>query len=184
MGRLTHDQIVCLQHRLATVERQTTKGKVSRLLMADAWAKGDVHRWEAAARRHLEQIDRSDPDLCYIFARWLVTKGPDEIPEALRWSRIALENAHRWVGGVHVERVDALHRLNTVASQSLWLAAEDDAIRQPIAEHRERASFWRNQTKNLAREWLLFATAAHLDTHPAFELCISAAGTIEYCEVH
>ena len=59
MGRLEDAQIRCLDETMRTAERMTVKDKISRVLLADAWAKGDEHRWEGVARRHLEAIGRT-----------------------------------------------------------------------------------------------------------------------------
>ena len=183
MGRLTDEQMLCLELELRRAERLTTKNKVSRVLMADAWAKKDLDRWQAAVRRHLDEIDRSDADLAYIFARFLAQQTAEHIPEAIRWSNVALANAHQWEGDVHVERVYALHRINAVAAQQLWLDAEARVLEDNRPQHVARANFWRNQTKALSREWLTFATAAQLDPAASLELCMSAAGTADYCLV-
>ena len=183
MGRLTQEQILCLELRLRREERMTAKNKTSRVLMADAYTKEDFDRWEAAVRRHLDEIDRSDADLSYIFARHLADKPPEYIPEAIRWSNVALTNAHQWEGKRRVDRMYALHRINAVAAQQLWLAAEDAALGDPSRENVGKANFWRNQTKNLSREWLSFATDAERDPAASLDLCMSAAGTTDYCIV-
>lgn len=182
LGRLTEEQILCLQTRLSTTGAQTTRSAISRILVADAWSRGDDHRWSGAIRRHLEQIDRSDADLCYLFARWLAARASTD-PEAIRWAQLALDNAHRWEGPRRIQRVDALHRIRTVVAQSLWLDAETDVLQQRTPERIGRATFWRNQTKTLAREWLQFALAAGVDSSLPYELCLSAAGTTEYCDL-
>jgi len=183
MGRLTQEQILCLELRLRREERMTAKNKTSRVLMADAYTKGDMDRWEAAVRRHLEEIDRSDADLAYIFARHLASKPAEYIPEAIRWSNVSLTNAYQWEGQRRVDRMYALHRINAVAAQQLWLAAEDAALRDPSRDKLARANFWRNQTKSLSREWLSFATEAGRDPAASLDLCMSAAGTTDYCIV-
>src|SRR5688572_21400214 len=104
LGQLTDSQIRCLDEALKTAERQTVKDKISRVLLNDAWAKGDEHRWEGIARRHLEEIDRSDPDMCYKFAYYLVDRGPEKMDEAMKWADVALENRAVWEGDLHVKR--------------------------------------------------------------------------------
>ena len=184
IGRLTEEQVLCLELELRRAERLTTKNKISRVLMADAWSKKDLDRWEAAVRRHLDEIDRSDADLAYIYARFLAQRTDEHIPEAIRWSNVALANAHQWEGDTYVDRVYALHRINAVAAQRLWLAAEEDVLNGTGGrEGVGRANFWRNQTKSLSREWLAFAVAAGKDPAASLDLCMSAAGTTGYCEV-
>ena len=41
LGQLAEGQIACLQNRIRTARLQTTKNKLSRLLLVDAEAKGD-----------------------------------------------------------------------------------------------------------------------------------------------
>lgn len=184
MGRLTQEQILCLELELRREERLTGKNKISRVLMADAWSKEDLDRWQAAVRRHLDEIDRSDADLAYIFARFLAQQTEEHIPEAIRWSNVALSNAHQWEGQSRVDRVYALHRINAVAAQQLWLAAERAVLDGARREDITRANFWRNQTKALSREWLSFAVAAERDPAASLDLCMSAAGTTGYCAVN
>jgi len=184
IGRLTDEQVLCLELLLRRAERLTSKNKVSRVLMADAWTKRDMDRWEAAVQRHLDEIDRSDADLAYIYARFLAQRTEEHIPEAIRWSNVALANAHQWEGDTHVDRVYALHRINAVAAQQLWLVAEQTVLDE--GSHTTgtgKANFWRNQTKALSREWLAFAVAAGKDPAASLDLCMSAAGTTGYCEV-
>ena len=190
VGALTEAQILCLQTRLATAPKQTTRAQISRALMADAWAKGNTDRWEAAMVRHLERIDRSDADLAFILATWLASRGTDKHAEAVRWATAAQENAHQWVGDVRIERVEALHRIDSLAARALWFTAEAEhmaARRASSAEEAEEAAraagYWRAQTKTLAREWLQFATEAGVDVSEPFEVCLAAAGTAEFCEV-
>ena len=182
MGKLSKEQIRCLEESLRLADRQTRKDAISRVLMADAFASEEQHRWEGAVRRHLESIDRSDADLCYIFARHLAQKGEEFLPEAIRYSNLALENSLQWEGQLRVDRMYQLHRINALGAQQMWYEAEQENVDRPSRQVRLRAGFWRNQTKNLAREWLSFSLAAGLDPRAPFELCVQAAGTQQYCE--
>ena len=182
MGKLSRDTIRCLETSMRLAERQTRKDAISRVLMADAFAREEVHRWEGAVRRHLEEIDRSDADLCYIFARHLAQKGEEFLPEAIRYANLALENSLQWEGELRVKRMYQLHRINALGAQQLWYEAEQENVARPSRQVRMRAGFWRNQTKNLAREWLSFSLDAGLDHAAPFELCVQAAGTQQYCE--
>jgi hypothetical protein len=182
LGRLDDSTVGCLERRLRLVARQTSKDKISRVLMANAWAQNDQHKWEAMVRRHLKEIDRSDVDLCYIFARHLATLGAEFIPEAIRWSHVALNNSLKWEGAMRVQRIYNLHRINAVAAKELWVTAEGKLLEANTRETRAKAGFWRNQTKSLSREWLAFSTDAGLPAQVPFELCIAAAGTQQYCQ--
>ncbi|MFT4622596.1 MAG: hypothetical protein ACI8PZ_001252 [Myxococcota bacterium] len=182
MGKLKPQTVQCLEASMRLAARQTRKDAISRVLMADAYARDDQHRWEGSVRRHLEEIDRSDADLCYIFARHLAQKGDDFLAEAIRYANLALENSLQWEGQLRVDRMYQLHRINALGAQKLWYDAEQANVEAPSRQVRLRAGFWRNQTKNLAREWLSFSLEAGLDPDAPFELCVQAAGTQQYCE--
>jgi len=182
MGKLKDGEIRCLDTQLRDAERQTVKDKISRVLLADAWAKGDEHRWEGIARRHLEQIDRSDPDMCYKFSLYL-SKGPAEkMDEAMKWADVALENRSRWSGDLHVKRVYSLYRLKAMAAQKKWTYLEEEYVKDPSEEILSTKDETRNQTKTLSREWLEYARSSGKDPTVALQLCISAAGTAEFCD--
>jgi hypothetical protein len=182
MGKLTDPQIRCLEEALHNAEKQTTKDKLSRVLMSDAWAKGDAHRWESIVRRHLEEIDRSDADLCYKFSKYLSERGPEYSDETMHWAEVALENRHQWTGDTHISRVNSLYKIRAVAAQDKWTYLEDKYVREPSDELAVEKDKARNQAKTLAREWLEYAKQAGKDPTTALQLCISAAGTAEFCE--
>lgn len=183
MGRLADPEILCLDQAIRDSERMTIKDKISRVLLKDAYAKGDLHRWEAVARRHLDEIDQSDPDLCYKYAKVLQsTYPPDEMEEAIRWADLALENRSRWEGDTYVSRVFTLYKIKTLASQKLWTYLEEEFVKTQdfaVEERRDRA---RNQTKTHAREWLEYAKHSGKDTTTPMQLCVMASGTSDYCE--
>ena len=185
MGRLKDSEIQCLEHRLRHTERMTMRDKVSRVLMADAWAKKLPHRWEAAMRRHLTEIDRSDADLCFIYARHLTKGGIERVRETIRWAETALQNARRqWNGDTLSRRTYALHRMRALAAQQKWHDVEQQfLINTTDRDLLDRASRWRNITKSLAREWLEYSSAAELDRATPFQVCVSAAGTEDYCKI-
>ncbi len=182
MGKLKDGEIRCLDQQLRDAERQTVKDKISRVLLSDAWAKGDEHRWEGIARRHLEQIDRSDPDMCYKFSLYLSKKGADFMDEAMKWADVALENRSRWSGDLHVKRVYSLYRLKAMAAQKKWTHLEEKYVADPTEETLSDKDETRNLTKTLSREWLEYARQSGKDPTVALQLCISAAGTAGFCE--
>jgi len=182
-GKLTDDQITCLDHALRLSQKQTTKDTISRVLMADAWAKHDMHRWEGAVRRHLEQIDRSDPDLSYLFSVYLSKTGWPDAYEAIRYAEIALENKDKWGPEVHAERVGTLMKVRALAAQDLWHHYEDEMLRNRTKETSDKVDQWRANTKAMAREWLAWANDAGQDVVVPYQICVSAAGTVDYCDV-
>ncbi|MCB9668329.1 MAG: hypothetical protein H6734_02545 [Alphaproteobacteria bacterium] len=182
MGRLKDGEIRCLDRTQREAELQTVKRKVSIVLMRDAWAKGDLHRWEGIVRRHLSEIDQSDPALCYMFAKYLSKKGPDYMEEAIRWADIALDNRNVWSGDQFVENVYTLHKIKAISAHKEWRYLSERYTIEPSDELDERVKASRNNTKTLAREWLDYARTAKRSTDAAYQLCISAAGTDGFCD--
>ena len=183
LGRLQENEIQCLEHRLRHTPRLTMRDKISRVLMADAWAKNLPHRWEAAIRRHLTEIDRSDADLCFIYARHLAKGGVERVRETIRWTDTALENARRnWKGDILITRVYSLHRLRALAAQQMWFEVEQQfLVNTTDRALLDRASRWRNITKSYAREWLEFSGSSEQNMTTPFQVCVSAAGTEDFC---
>ena len=181
MGGLTDGEIRCLEDALRDSERQTVKDKVSRVLMHDSWAKGDKHRWESIVRRHLEQIDQSDPDLCFSFATYTAKRGSEYFGETMRWIDVALENRSEWEGDYHVKRVYTLYKLKAKTAQSKWAWLENEYLSGATAELNEQRQVARNEAKTYAREWLDYAVSANQDITLARDLCESAAGNKEFC---
>ena len=182
LGQLSDPQIRCLDDRLKESERQTAKNKLSIVLMYDAWSKGDEHRWEGVTRRHLNEIDRSNPDLCFKFAYFLSKQNADKMDEAMMWADVALENRSRWEGDLHTKRVYALHKIKTNASQRKWTWLEEEYTKEPSEDLFAQIEETRNQTKTLAREWLEYARQSGQDETVPNTVCKSAAGTEGYCD--
>lgn len=188
MGKLGDGEIRCLDKTLRESEKQTYKDKVSRVLMADAYAKKNDDRWEAIVRRHLNDIDRSDPDLCYKFSTFMykkvASKGPDASDEVMKWAGVALENKQQWTGNTYVKRVSNLYKIKALAAFKKWEWLENKSKELPtdssLSKDRDDA---RNEAKNLAREWLAYAKEAGLDQTAANDVCVSAAGTTDFCRL-
>ncbi|MBN2799596.1 MAG: hypothetical protein JXX28_10650 [Deltaproteobacteria bacterium] len=182
MGKLSDGQTACLEASFAAAGKQTDKDRISRVLMTNAYSKGDQQEWAKLMKRHLEDVDQSDPDLCYKYALYLNKRGASRAYGVIKWSNVALENRTVWTGDTYTTRVYSLYKLRAAASQTLWQAAEEKNAVNPTDETKGQVSEARNQTKVYAREWYEYAKAAGKDTTKALQLCVSAAGTAEYCE--
>jgi len=182
VGALSGEQQRCLEEQLAATPRMTRKDEISRLLMSDAFARGDRDGWEQLVKRHLDGIDQSDPDLCFKYALYLAGQGPERAPAAMRWASVALENRSVWTGATYTRRVAALYKLRAASAQALWQSAEAEHARAPSSSTGDAVDQMRALTKVQAREWLDYARAAGLDTSAASALCASAAGTQRYCQ--
>ena len=181
MGIFSPGRIACVEQRILDARSQTEKDKLSRLLLADAQAKGDLVEWERLMRRHLTDIDRSDPDMCLLLAIHLSKKGIEHGEEVIAWSDRALENKHLWTGNTYMKRLDTLYKLRAEAAAELWRDAEQNLIAEPTKQNDALTLKWRGKTKDYAREWLDYATASKQDTERALSLCVSAAGTYDAC---
>jgi hypothetical protein len=182
LGKLTDGQTTCLEGAYAAATKPTDKDKISRILMANAYSKGDTKTWEKLIKRHLEEIDQSDPDLCYKYAVFLSKGGAPRATGVIRWSNVALENRTVWTGDTYVTRVSGLYKLRAAAAQSIWKAAEDAHAAAPTDDTKKKVEESRNSTKVYAREWYEYCKTAGKDTTTALQLCVSAAGTADYCE--
>lgn len=182
MGQLSPGQTECLEARIVSTSRMTEKDKVSRVLIMDAETKGNRSRWETLMKRHLEEIDRSDPDLCFKYAIFLSRKGVGRAHGVIRWSDYALENKAKWSGGTFVSRVYSLLKLKAEAANRIWQSAEEAYVADRSDENEGKTQKYRDLTKVYAREWLDYARASSQDTKNAMALCVSAAGNRSYCE--
>lgn len=182
LGKLSEGQIGCLEKSFSGASKMTDKEKISRVLMANAYSKGDTKGWEKLAKRHLEEVDQSDPDIAYKYALQLAKGGAPRANGTIRWANVALENRHVWTGDTYTTRVYSLYKLRAVAAQSLWEAAEKEHAATPSDDTKNKVDKERNQTKVFAREWYEYAKQAGKDTTLPMQLCVSAAGTKDYCE--
>ena len=181
MGQLTSGQAKCLEGRIASESAQTTRDKVSRLLINNAYAKGDKGEWERLMKRHLEDIDRSDPDLCYSYALQLSRGGVGRAQGVIRWADYALENKSKWTGNTYKTRVYALLKMKAEAATRLWEEASKAYTSSRSNEDEAKAEKYRGMAKEYAREWLDYAKASGQDTSKAMALCVSAAGQEAFC---
>ncbi len=182
LGRLGEGEIVCLDKAFRSAERQTVKDKIGRLLLQDAWARGEEHRWRGIVERHLDQAGRSDPNLCYLLAYQLLhANPPDEMDEVVYWAEVALENRHVWVGEQHVKKVYALHKTRTLAAQRKWSYLETTNPGSSDADSTLLKEEARGQTKTFAREWLEYAHESGRDPTAPLQVCQAAAGHDDFC---
>jgi len=184
MGKLREGQIGCLETAYAGAASQTDKNKVSRVLMVNAEASGDRASWEQLVTRHLEEVDRSDPDLCYSFALYLSKGGVGRAWGVIKWADYALENKSRWTGSTYKSRVYSLMQLKAQAAASLWEYSAQAVVsgEGDRAKLQEDEKKMRGLAKDYALEWLDYARASKQDDRTAMALCVSAAGSKKFCE--
>jgi hypothetical protein len=166
MGQLRADQAQCLEARLSSETQTSKKDKLSRLLIVNADAAGDKPEWTRLVRRHLEDIDRSDPDLCFKYALQLSKGGAKTAAETVRWADAALEQKGRWTGNTYKTRVSSLYKLRAEATQKEWT---DARAYLPA----ERAEPLRKRAAAYAKVWLDYARSSGQDTKKPLEMCVA-----------
>ena len=170
-GALSEDEKACLEKHYAQVPSQTTKDKISRVLMVNGYAYS-TQVWLDLVHRHLDEVDRSDPDIAYLYAYHIFNNTPERSPEVVAWTEVALERKDVWTGDQFVSRVYGLMKLRTTAAVHLWKTAEEAAAKSGDLAESEAA---RTTVKSYAREWMDFARVAGRSTDEAAAMCISAA---------
>ena len=180
-GALRPGQIDCLEARIQEEELQTTKDKISRVLLVDAEKKGDRERWEKLVVRHLEEIDQSDPDFCFKYAVFLSRQGLERAEDTLWWATRALENKDQWAGSIYEKKVYMLRRVRAEAASDLWSASEEQYLDLRTMEAEANADHFRGKAKMFARDWLEYARLTNQPDQAALEMCLAAAGAVEYC---
>ena len=181
LGQITPGQVRCLEIRINAERLQTTKDKLSRLLLVNAEASSNMEEWARLAARHLQDIDRSDPDLCFKYAIFLHRTSKERGEDTILWADYALENKGIWGSEVYAKKVNGLLRLRAEAAHRLWLAAESDYRSESNQENEEMASEYRGLAKDYSREWMDYARASGQKTDAAYKLCVAAAGTHDFC---
>ena len=183
VGGLSSAQRRCLEGRVASDPKQTARRHASLILISNAWGKADVDTWESLVLKHLKEVDRSDPALCYRLALHLGEQGPRRSAEVIRWAELAMENARsRWTDGDFTDKMYALHKLRTKAASELWWVYEQRRLKDQSTATRDATEKYRGLAKNFAKEWFLYARRAGKDTTEAIEMCRSAAGGLEFCK--
>ncbi len=179
-GALTEPQKDCLEAAYSKADQQTAKNKISRVLLVNAYAYSTDY-WSKLMVRHLEEVDKSDPDLAYLWAFYKFntdpTKNADDVVE---WTETALERKDVWTGDVFVSRVYGLMKLRALAASKVWQDAEekraDGASNDGIEELRNRA-------KTFSREWVDFASVSGRDTEESLQVCLATATQAKACGV-
>lgn len=182
MGELGTPRRECLERRLASAKAQTDKRKVSLVLLADAEARQDQKDWSRLMKRHLEHIDRSDPNMCFKYAAYLSRKGAGSAYGVIRWADYALENKQKWSGNTYKKYVYGLYRLRAQAANKLWQHnAEKYAKDSKNEKAKADAELYRGKAKDFSREWLDYARASGQSTKNPMALCVSASGNAAFC---
>ncbi|MBN2797820.1 MAG: hypothetical protein JXX28_01615 [Deltaproteobacteria bacterium] len=166
-GALDKEQVQCLEDNYQAAKLQTTKDKISRVLMVNAYAY-QTSWWAELVQRHLNEVDRSDPNVAYLYSFYLFNQETPDYEAVIKWTEVALERKQDWTGDLHVHRVTKLLQARTYAAYKQWEIAENN-------RDLRNADEIRNRTKTFAREWLDFSRSSGGDTTQAAEFCVSVS---------
>ncbi|MCB9698230.1 MAG: hypothetical protein H6738_15735 [Alphaproteobacteria bacterium] len=178
-GALSEAERECLEKNYSAATEQTVKNKISRVELVDAYAY-DTKTWARLVQRHLDEVDRSDPDMAYLYAFWLYNNDTSNAAEAVRWCEVALERKQIWEGPVFVSRVYGLMKLRALAATKRWKVAEEDLAKGGSTTE-EQIEELRTDVKVYAREWLDFAKVSGRDPAESRAACLAAANNVEAC---
>lgn len=178
-GALSQAERECLEKNYAAATEQTVKNKISRVELVDAYAY-DTRTWAKLVQRHLDEVDRSDPDMAYLYAFWLYNNDTSNAAEAVRWCEVALERKQIWEGPVFVSRVYGLMKLRALAATKRWKVAEEDLANHGSTTEGQVEEL-RTDVKVYAREWLDFAKVSGRDPAESRAACLAAANNVEAC---
>ena len=171
-GTLDDAQIACLEMGYLNAQSQTDKGKISRVLMANAYV-SNTKEWARLVKRHLDEVEQSDPDITYLYANYLFNKADPDYRGTVRFADLAFERrADSWEGDTFTIRSHHLLRLRTYARIKMWEQGEKEAMSGETAA-REKAEELKTQAHSAAREWLDFDRVSRDNWLPAAEACIS-----------
>ena len=179
-GALSKPEIDCLEAAYAKSDQQTSKNKISRVLLVNAYAYSTTE-WARLMVRHMDEVDQSDPDLAYLWAFYKFNTDPvANADEVVGWTQRALERRDIWKGNVFVSRVYGLMKLRALAQNAVWVASEKALAAGDESIDTEAL---RNQTKVFAREWVDFAKVSGRDPAESLKVCIAAATQAKACGV-
>jgi hypothetical protein len=170
-GKLTKDQVSCVQKSLSQAEREADQARLSLVLITNAHARRESEDWAWLVARHLESIDPENPGLSYRYSLFLYDKGPAEYRDALRWANVALGQRAAWTGETYHQRVTRLYKLRAAIAQALWRQAEEGWKQDQTEESREEVLEWRDTTRQYALQWYRYAAETGMSTETPYQLC-------------
>ena len=171
-GSLSQDEIECLEQGFSKATKQTDRSKISRVLVANAMV-NDTDEWMRLVRRHLDEVEQSDPDISYLYATHLFNQEQPNFDAVIKYADLAWERrADRWEGKTFTTRSHHLLRLKALARIKMWERAEEAAVngnddKKAFAEKKKL------EAHTAAREWLDFDRASEFGWTEAAHVCVS-----------
>ena len=171
-GSLSDEEIDCLEDGFGKATKQTDRSKISRVLVANAMV-NDTDEWMRLVRRHLDEVEQSDPDISYLYATHLFNQERPNYQAVIKYADLAWERrADRWQGVTFTTRSHHLLRLKALARIKMWEVAEEDAVnanddKKALAERKKL------EAHTAAREWLDFDRASDFSWREAAHVCVT-----------
>jgi hypothetical protein len=173
LGSLPPAIAACLEAHVTTDAPAASRVQASRLLVTNAWSRGDIAAWLPRIERHLQELDPADARLAWTLARHHARSDtPESAREVLRWSEVAER-------GTNPPEPTLQHRLTrskirAIAAHRLWKAAVANGGSSNVAAQRDLAA-------RSAAEWVRVLTEAAEDPTEARALCHEAATEATIC---
>ncbi|MEZ4322017.1 MAG: hypothetical protein R3F61_31385 [Myxococcota bacterium] len=150
--RLAPDVESCLEAALASTDAPE-RARTSFVLILSAYTSGDSELYGQRMTRHLAEFHTTDPEVAYLYARYLFKKSGDTAAppysaEILRWARVAMDGRTRWLHNRrnYDEMVRNLYDMlvqsslqQAIAEQKAYEAAPTDAGRLAADQAQRRA---------------------------------------------
>ncbi len=181
LGKLSDAEVQCLEWRYGHFDLPTHRDKASRILMANAYGKGDMPEWKRLTMRHIDEVDDSDPNLSFKLAQVFAREEEHAPTEVIRWSTLSLLHRGAWDPDDYTSRVPQLHAMRVKSAKQIWeqATAAHKKTPTPTTEAAEQSSA--ASVREFSREWVLHCKRAHSDAKEPLAICRSAGGGADYC---
>jgi len=172
-GGLDAGTVECLEMAYSKAHSQTDRSKVSRVLLANAYV-SNTDTWAGLVRRHLDEVEQSDPDISYLYANYLMNQPKRDYNAVVRYADMAYERrADNWEGDVFTVRTHHLLRMRAVARLYGWQEVTEAAAAAQTSAETDSMEQLRLKAHAAAREWLDFDRASDLPVAEAGHICVT-----------
>ncbi len=180
-GRLSADQRACVDGQLGSTSDRMAREALSRVLIDDAYARGQRGLWVQLVERHLREVDQKDPEICYQYGLHLYQRD-HKYEIAIEWANMALEHEYRWSEETRPGKRYNAFSLRGKAARALMGEAEAQWSKYAGQENRMLLNAAQSKARLYAIEWTKLAKELSRDPVEAIEHCMATGWTREDCE--
>ncbi len=180
-GTMSNQEIRCLETAALAAAKQTDRKRMGRIVLINhstACRNGvNCGAYEVYQREYFDDIDRSDAEMMYQFAKHLHNKTPRteaRNKEVMLWARRSLDNKSHWKSSQYVLRVNELNEINARAAYDQWSTASKSGS--------SKTAKYQNDARTATIDWLSYLNQLGKDSSEAERLCESVSGTDEICK--